>query len=247
MLNKLKEKIPILIILFTLLFLFYSGYQIYKSYEIEKESKRLTELAQEMANIKMNNITTRRVVDVEKLKKELNKNIVGWIFIKGTNIDEPIVYYPNNDYYLYRDLKDNYNDFGSIFLDENNNIDFKDTVSYVFGHNTFNNTKFSQLNKFNDKDFLSNNKEISIFTKDKELVYEIIGTTYVNPITTLYPKNKFIQDDMKYIKYELVTNNINSESIKDNDKLLMLVTCLSYTNSDYRQIVVAKLIKEINL
>lgn len=48
---------------------------------------------------------------------EMNEDVYGWIRIKGTVIDYPILQGPDNDYYLNRTITREYSKAGSIFAD----------------------------------------------------------------------------------------------------------------------------------
>ncbi len=44
---------------------------------------------------------------------------------------------------------------GTLFLDMYNKADFSDRISYIFGHNIWDKTKFYDLRKFEDKTFFN--------------------------------------------------------------------------------------------
>lgn len=184
-----------------------------------------------------------KVVDIDKLK-ELNSDSIAWIEIPGTELDEPVVQGKDNDYYLWYSFeKSRYPLTGTIFLDYQNKSDFSDRVSYIFGHNMWDKTKFSCIALFEDPEFTKKHDTVKIHLKDKVLEYEILGVNLVPPETPLYPEelnqdgdfDKFKTELAKYIPQEKV------DKIDKDSKLLMMVTCKTPDNMTQRRIMFAKL------
>lgn len=73
----------------------------------------------------------------------INKDYRGWIIIKNTNIDYPILQGIDNLYYLNKDINRNDLLSGSIFLDFRNN-DFNDFNTVIHGYSMKNNTMFGK-------------------------------------------------------------------------------------------------------
>ena len=74
-----------------------------------------------------------------------NKETVGWIQIKGTNINYPIVQTKNNDYYLKHDFYKRKSSVGWIFADYRNNFNILDNNTIIYGHNLINRTMFGEI------------------------------------------------------------------------------------------------------
>ena len=98
-------------------------------------------------------------VDLEALK-EKNNDTVGFINIKNTNINYPIVQTTNNDYYLNHAYDKSYNEAGWVFMDYRNN-NFNDFNTIIYGHGRLNKTVFGSL-----KDLL---KVLSFYQGDIKL------------------------------------------------------------------------------
>lgn len=172
----------------------------------------------------------------------INKDYIGWINIKNTNIDYPILQGLDNQYYLNKDINNNYLSSGSIFLDFSNN-NFNDFNTIIYGHNMKNDTMFGQLDKFKDSYFAEENI-INIISKYGEILKYKVFSVYVSDNSTDYLQTKFNSQN----EYEIFINKIKEKSIIENktevtlnDKILTLSTC-SDDFYNARTVVHAKLI-----
>lgn len=91
-------------------------------------------------------------VDFDELAK-INPDIVGWIYIEGTDINYPVVQGTDNDYYLKHLFDGTYNSSGCIFLDYRCATDFSDRHSIIYGHHMNNKTMFGGLMNYKDQMF----------------------------------------------------------------------------------------------
>ena len=66
--------------------------------------------------------------------REINPDIVAWIYIEGTKINYPIVQGRDNSYYLKHLFSGEWNGSGCIFLDFRNDASFADRHSIIYGH-----------------------------------------------------------------------------------------------------------------
>ena len=81
--------------------------------------------------------------------KEKNADVIGWIYMPGTEINYPIMQAKDNDYYLYYTFDRLWNSsVGAIYMDYRNNAAFEDFHTIIYGHNLTGGTMFSDLNKF---------------------------------------------------------------------------------------------------
>lgn len=83
----------------------------------------------------------------------LNPDVVGWIYIEGTQINYPIVQADDNDYYLYRLISGEQNSSGSIFLDARASELFQSRNHPIYGHNMKNGSMFADITDYVDQSF----------------------------------------------------------------------------------------------
>ncbi len=176
----------------------------------------------------------------------INDETVGWISIKNTNVDYPVVQHKDNDFYLTRDFYKKKAYSGWIFMDYRNNYyDFNDNT-IIYGHNRYSNgTMFGTLSRTSEKDWYEDEDNL-IITYDTlfgTTKWEIFST-YKILVTSDYLEIKFSNDDKRLEFYNMLkdrsTHDFGVELTAD-DKILTLSTCYK---SNQRYVVHARLIKE---
>lgn len=184
-------------------------------------------------------------VDFTELLKK-NNDTIGYINVKGTNINYPIVQTSNNDYYLNHAYDKSYNEAGWVYMDYRNNNQFIDFNTIIYGHGRLNKTVFGSLKNTLNKNW-QNNKDnyiIAISTPTENYIYQIFSI-YTIPSETYYIQTNFANDTRK-TKWITEMNKRNTAPINSPaniyDKIITLSTC---QNNDGGRIVVhAKLIKK---
>lgn len=183
-------------------------------------------------------------VDLSALK-EKNNDTVGFINVKNTNINYPIVQTTNNDYYLNHAYDKSYNEAGWVFMDYRNN-NFNDFNTIIYGHGRLNKTVFGSLKDLL-KDSWQSNKEnytLTISSLTMNYVYQIFSI-YTIDAESYYIKTEFNNNEEKQ-DWITEMNNRNTSIIYSpaniNDKIITLSTCLN--NDNGRIVVHAKLIKQ---
>lgn len=113
-------------------------------------------------------------VDFEKLKK-INPDIAGWIYIEKLGISYPIVQGTDNEYYLSHTFYGEENKCGSIFIEIENQKDFSDPNTFVYGHNMKDKSMFARLNEFQKEETFRENPEFYIYTPEGIKRYQIFS------------------------------------------------------------------------
>jgi len=181
---------------------------------------------------------------IDNLQKQYNnKDIIGLLYIPGTNIKEPIVQADDNDYYLKHDLYKNDNIEGAVFLDYRTQID-ESFKNLIYSHNSLRyDVPFRELEGYYDKNYYENHKYIYLKSKRKIAKYKVFSI-YVETDDWNYTKINFENkkewfNHLKYLKekswYETKT------SISKNDSILILQTCSNleeYTNYDNKYLLI---------
>lgn len=214
---------------------FQLGKIFYNYYMIEKESTELiTKYIEEPQEDKDDPL--KRVINFEELQN-INDDVIGWLYIPGTKIDEPILKGENNDTYLRTDLYMKVNNAGNLFIDEINSRDFSDDNTIIYGHNMKNGSRFHDLRYFVEKDYFDEHQKIYIYLPDGSInVYQGVAAAIIDSRSDLYQKGIDYTEYISQVKSAAsVYQNISEEQVP----MIMLSTC--YTGTENRYVVYGQL------
>jgi sortase B len=212
-----KKVIKTLYSLLVIVFIALSAYSLYRYINQEKENKNIKN------NIKEEVSLIQETLPLEYYKKYyLNEDIVGSLKIDGTNIDTLLVKATDNNYYLNHNLKKEYDEIGSIFVDYRVDLDSKQINIYGHNSNVYD-VMFKELEKYLSKDFYENHKYITIWNGNKTIVYEIFSVQvitnnyeYMNVDSTDWDKH------IEELNKSLYKTNITATT---KDDILVIQTC----------------------
>lgn len=175
----------------------------------------------------------------------LNMDAVGWISVNNTRVDYPIVQTTNNSYYLKYNIKKEYTDLGSIYMNYTNDRDFLNDNTILFGH-TFlsSNVMFGSLVNIRDEAWRSDesNLEFTVDTLYETLTYRIFSF-YIIKTTNDYLRTSFSSDLERLSFYHTLRDRseyVFDTDLKYNDRIITLSTCAN--NGTSRLVVHAVLI-----
>lgn len=168
----------------------------------------------------------------------VNEEIIGWIIIPGTNISYPICQHEDNRYYLEHTSDRETSLVGAIFADYRVAAPFEDFNTILYGHRLLNQTMFSALKTYQDKEIWENHPYIYVCTPNTIYVYEIYsafqgdpdGISYDVGIHTEEKKQNFIDYSLNCAIYD--TGIIPTTE----DSFLTLSTCTG-TGHSQRMII----------
>ena len=175
-----------------------------------------------------------------------NPNLVGWIRIDGTKLDNPVMQTPNNpNYYLDHDFNGNSSAWGAIYAREECDINAPSDNITLYGHNMRDGSMFATLNNYVYKETWENNPLIFYDTLYEYHVYKIFavfkttanlgeGFTYHNMIDA-GSKEEFDQFISTCKNLSFYDTGITPQY---GDKTICLSTC-EYTLDNGRLVVAA--------
>ena len=169
-------------------------------------------------------------VDFESLK-ELNKDVVGWIFFENEDISYPILYSGDNVKYLRRTVDGKNASAGSIFLDGANTPDFEDSRTVVCGHNMKNLSMFGKLKFYmQDEAYYEEHQYFQILVDGVVYRYRIFSYFDVSETETEICRVDFTSEkDFTDFIGTLQKRGVKDTEIEvdQDDKVLTLLTCYS--------------------
>lgn len=178
----MKKFFSVLISLILIGAVLYSGYNlelILNRYRIAKDISTQTSLQNRKG----------RKVDFDALKKR-NSDVKGWIYVKDTQIDYPIVQYgeieEGEPFYIHRDIDKNYLYDGSIFIDSAVEHPFKDFNTVIYGHRMLSGAMFHDITKFNDKEFFDEHPIVILETPDASYDLHVVALLNEDAFSELY-------------------------------------------------------------
>ena len=164
--------------------------------------------------------------DLEALRQE-NEDVLGWITMPGTVINYPLMQWTDNQFYLNHTWKQTPNSNGSIFMECQNNRDFTDFNTIIYGHNMTGGSMFGSLRQFKLQSYWEEHPTFYIACDQGVLRYDIFAVHKPGVDTIIYgldldtdeKKTRFIRFATDYSSYDT--------GIKPTieDRIVTLSTC----------------------
>lgn len=182
-------------------------------------------------------------VNLAELKK-INPDTKGWVQVRGTNINFPLVQSENNNFYLTHSFDKSRNQAGWVFLDYRNDINNLNQNSILYAHGRVGGTMFGTLKNIITSNWYFNkdNRVIRISAEQENTLWQVFSV-YKIKTTNDYLQTSFSNK----ADYQSFLNLISSRStqnfsvdLNDEDKILTLSTCYNKTE---KVVMHAKLIK----
>lgn len=174
-----------------------------------------------------------------------NNNTVGYIQVKNTIINYPVVQANDNKYYLKHSFDNKSNSAGWVFMDYRNQINELDDNTIIYGHHRKDGTLFGSLKNVLTTDWQNNRDNYIIYfsTLNENMLFQIFSIYTIKQesyyLITNFNNNIEKQKWIDTMKKRNITK-IDTE-VNINDKFLTLSTCKNRRGE--RIVVHAKLIK----
>lgn len=229
--RKKISKWAIIILLLSLIVFACSSAVIIRNYAKKHNNIEMNTKLESVFNDEKNEETDFNFDEMLKI----NPGFVGWIKVPNTSISLPVVKYSDNSFYLNHDFYKKYDYRGTVFMDYRNDPEKLDANTILYGHNCYDGTMFSDLEKYQDIEFYKQSPIIEFSTvngKEKWKVYAVFITNAKAEEDNGYIFN-YIYPYMDGENFEGFINEVNKRrlyapdvDINDDDNMLVLSTCI---------------------
>ena len=161
--------------------------------------------------------------------REINPDFVAWITIEGTNIDYPVVRGRDNIRYLNTSFLGEENRFGTLFMDYRNVGAFIPHI-IIYGHNTQDGSKFSELLLLLDDNFMRENNTIILWLNGRALPFTIFSAR----VTDIHDPAYFLDFNEPNAFYDFLLRN---NAPPDARQIITLSTCVDGAVNNVRMVV----------
>ena len=176
-------------------------------------------------------------VDWQELKS-INEDIVAWIYIGSIDISYPVVKGKDNSYYLHRTFQDTYNFSGSIFMEYQNESNFSDPNTILYGHNMIDGSMFGKLSWIANKELYKNDPYFWILTPNRTYRYKMFSIKTVGVSDESYQQFSIPDDEFNKWIHRMKDRSSVNIHIDDLDSKGYVCTLSTCTGNDSTRLVV---------
>lgn len=186
--------------------------------------------------------TMKNPIDFSELQ-QVNEDIAGWLRIRALDISYPVVQGEDNDYYLHRTFEKEDNFAGCLFVNCDNDRDFTDQNTIIYGHNMKNGSMFGKLKQFREEETYNKSKYFWMFTPDLIFQYRIFSAMVVNKTGLAYQTFYSDEDFNEWINKAFEGSEVEDSGIQvtSDDHVVTLSTCTG--DDSTRFVVMGKLVQ----
>ena len=224
----------------TFVVIVFGGFFVYNSFLAPKSDKQNS-----VNDVKVTQEAPKQTYTVSAEEKEYlankfkgllatNSETVGYVYIPGTQLDEPVVQTTDNATYLDKTFEGVHQPLmGAVFMDADNKKDFSDRLTWLFGHargsKVPDHRMFKDVNYYSSQDYFEKHPYVVIETPERKYYYEAIAVVIV-PETTAFYRTSF-EDDADFEKqltaiYDEAKVKKPNVKVSPKDKYMVLSTCL---------------------
>ena len=204
-------------------------------------------LTQEVSKIRPESFQTDSAQDTEasplEKARQLNGDVVGWIYIPDTNIDFPVVQGEDNDKYLHTLFDGTYGFFGTLFVDSITEAPFIQFNTIVYGHHMKDGSMLASISKLTDPSWCDEHPQLELITPDNKYHLEIWAFLNQPADSSVYTTN-FHDADMQadYLRsVQSLAAYTTDVSVSPDDMIVLLSTCVA-AEGEARYIAVCKMV-----
>lgn len=227
-----------LIVLCFLPFLFYGIYGLWDSSQINQQA--------DASLYETYKPTAKDVISFAELQKK-NPEVIGWITVDHTHIDYPLVQGEDNSKYVNTDPLGAFSLSGSIFLDYNNQKDFSDMNSIIYGHHMEKDAMFGELEYYQEPSYFEQHSNGKLYYEGKWHHVQFFAFLHADAYDTMLYNTELqrIADVPGYLEYVRQHASYFEEiSFQKDERFITLSTCTS-DSTNGRHLLIGRITDEI--
>lgn len=211
-----------------------------KSQATKKVQRSTTTIVMQNENTNVADESEAYIVEEIQEVPDNDTDDIGWLYLPDTNINYPVMYSGDNNFYLHRAFDGSYLYAGSIFMDGRCSSDFSGTISILYGHHMNNGSMFADVEKFMNAAYMQSHPYGWILTPNATYCMQFFSAARVEPTDAIYATGILQAQRMALLKEK---SSVWLETdVSESDKLLMMSTC-STAGKNLRVVVTGKLIQ----
>ena len=187
-------------------------------------------------------VTAPITVDFSGLK-EVNEDIIGWLYCEGTAINYPVLQGEDNDQYLRSSYDGSANPAGSIFVEALNSRDFKDSNTIIYGHHMMNGSMFAVLDEWADQTFYEEHPVIWLLTPEQDFRIDLFSgyttSAYSETYTIFMGPGEELDD---YLAKCLELSDFQADVELDGEARYVVLSTCAYVFDNARNVLHGKLV-----
>ena len=179
-----------------------------------------------------------------KALKEVNPDVIGWIYSPDTTINYPVVQGDDNAYYLKHLADGTENRNGCPFLDIQNRPDLTDDNSIIYGHHMQNGTMFAGISWYEEQSYYDEHPVMYLITPSATYRIELFSG-YITTMDSSAYMQTFgnVREHTDWLKEVSGRSDFRANlEISAYDRVITLSTC-AYRFENARYVLHGKLTK----
>ena len=175
--------------------------------------------------------------------RQINPDVVGWLYWEGTPINYPVVQGEDNDKYLHTLFDGTYGFFGTLFVDSITEAPFRQFNTIVYGHHMKDGSMLASISKLTDPSWCDEHPQLELITPDNKYHLEIWAFLNQPADSSVYTTN-FHDADMQadYLgSVQSLAAYTTDVSVAPDDMIVLLSTCVA-AEGEARYIAVCKMV-----
>lgn len=182
---------------------------------------------------------------------EINPDLIGWLYIEGTNVNYPVVQNAQMpDYYLKHNFNREFSSHGCPFASELCDVEEPSDNVVIYGHHMNDGQMFAELERYLYQEYWQDHELIQFDTLRERRTYRVFAVFRTSGTTGAgFAYHQFVdaEDEADFYSFVGTCKMLSAYETgimpEYGDKILCLSTC-EYSQSNGRLVVAAVLVPE---